>query len=99
MVTKSATFDANGAVIVIDEVIEVVDEVSSVEVPEGLLRRIPAKARSLIYTVGVLLGVAATVAPAVAALLTGEAQILTMSLGGLALALSNLLAKANVKAA
>lgn len=86
-----------GADDVVEVVTELVVELDEVEVPEGILRRIPAKVRGVIYEIGTWLGFGATIAPALAALLTGEAQSLVFSLGGLALALSNMLAKANLK--
>lgn len=92
--TNVANFNASGGLEVVTDVVE---EVAEIEVPEKLLHRIPANIRSTIYSVGVLLGAVATIAPAVAALFTGEAQVLAISIGGLALALSNLLAKANVQ--
>ena len=91
--TNVVKFNAKGG---LESATEVVEELATVEVPEKLLHRIPANVRSTIYSVGVLLGAIGTVAPAVAALLTEDAQMLALSVGGLALALSNLLAKANV---
>lgn len=57
---------------------------------------IPANVRNIIYTVGIWAGVVGTVAPIVAAVLTGETATLVTSVGSLALALTNLLAKLNL---
>ena len=57
---------------------------------------IPARVRSVIYTIGTVLGIIAVVAGPVAAALTGDAQALVISIGGLAQAFTSALAKLNL---
>lgn len=57
---------------------------------------IPARVRSVLYTIGIYLGIVTAVAGPVAAVLTGEAQALVLSIGGLAQALTSALAKLNL---
>jgi hypothetical protein len=58
--------------------------------------KIGAKARNVIYTIGVILGGVGTVGPIVLALLTGNAAVVGASVVGIAYALSNALAKLNL---
>jgi hypothetical protein len=88
--------DAAGAVVVIEDVTEAVKDLEQVQVPPSLLQRIPANVRKALYVAGVIVGAIGTIAPAMASLLTGDAQLLVVSVGALALALNSLLARANV---
>jgi hypothetical protein len=85
---------------VIREVIQEIDRAANAEYVQvtasKVTPKIGSKARNIIYTLGVWLGVAGTVAPFVASVLTGDAANLTASVGSLALALTNLLAKLNL---
>lgn len=58
--------------------------------------KIPAKAREIIYNIGIGLGAFATAAPPIIALLTGDAAIIGASAVGISLALTNLLSKLNL---
>lgn len=58
--------------------------------------KIPSRVRNIIYNVGMWLGFVGIIAAPAAALLTGEAGIAVTSIGALALALTNLLAKLNL---
>lgn len=58
--------------------------------------KIPAKARSVLYTIGIWLGVAVTLAAPVVAVLTGDVKTLAVSIVGVGQALTSLLAKANL---
>jgi len=85
---------------VVQEVIKQVDRAANAEYVQvtasHVTPRIGAKARNVIYTVGVWLGVVGTIAPIVAGAVTGEAAIYVASAGALALALTNFLAKLNL---
>lgn len=58
--------------------------------------KIGAKAREIIYNIGFYAGLVGSVAPIIAAALTGDAQIVVASAGALALAFNSWLAKANL---
>lgn len=85
---------------VVQEVIQEIDRAANAEYVQvtasKVTPKIGAKARNIIYTIGVWLGVVGTVAPIVASVLTGDAANVAASAGGLALALTNLLAKLNL---
>lgn len=81
----------------IDRINDALKEVQAVEVPQSLLARIPKKVRSAMYLAGAVLGVVGTVAPIVAAMLTGEAATMAISLGALALTINSLIARANIR--
>lgn len=55
-----------------------------------------ARTRNILYTLGIVLGTVATAAFPVIAALTGQTQLIAGSAVAIALALSNLLAKANL---
>lgn len=85
---------------VLDDVAEEVNTASESEYIQATVSRvtphIPANVRKVIYTAGIVFGVIGTIAPVVAAVLTGDAQNLVTSAGSLALALTNLLARLNL---
>jgi len=58
--------------------------------------KIGAKARDVIYTIGIVLGAIGAAGAPVVAILTGDAQIVAASVVGIALSLTNLLAKLNL---
>lgn len=85
---------------VIEEVITEMNRAAEAEYVQITVSRVTpkfsAKVREVIYTAGVVVGVIGTIAPAVAALTTGDAQIAIASIGALALAVTNLLARLNL---
>lgn len=85
---------------VIQEVIQEIDRAANADYVQvtasKVTPKIGAKARNIIYTLGVWLGVVGTIAPIVASVLTGDASTLAASAGSLALAVTNLLAKLNL---
>jgi hypothetical protein len=85
---------------VIREVIQEIDRAANAEYVQvtasKVTPKIGSKARNIIYTIGVWLGVVGLVAPIVSSVLTGDAANLAASAGGLALSLTNLLAKLNL---
>ena len=85
---------------VIQEVIQEIDRAANAEYVQvtasKVTPKIGSKARNIIYTLGVWLGIAGTIAPIVASVLTGDASVLASSVGGIALSLTNLLAKLNL---
>jgi len=85
---------------VIQEVIQEIDRAANAEYVQvtasKVTPKIGSKARNVIYTFGVWLGVVGVIAPIVASVLTGDAANLAASAGGLALSLTNLLAKLNL---
>lgn len=85
---------------VIQEVIQEIDRAANAEYVQvtasKVTPKIGSKARNIIYTLGVWLGVVGTIAPIVASVLTGDAANLAASAGGVALSLTNLLAKLNL---
>jgi len=58
--------------------------------------RFSAKARNIIYTIGIVMGVAGTALGPIVAFLTGDTQLYAASAVAIALGLSNLLAKLNL---
>ena len=81
---------------VIDEIERAADSQYIQVTVSKVTPRISAKVRNAIYNVGIVLGAIGTIAPTIAAFLTGDAQLATVSAGALALALTNLLAKLNL---
>lgn len=58
--------------------------------------KIGAKARNVLYTVGIALGIVGSVTPIVAAALTGDAAVAAASIAAIALAGNSILAKYNL---
>lgn len=85
---------------VVQEVIHEIDRAANADYVQvtasKVTPRIGSKARDVIYTTGVILGAVGTIAPIVAGLVTGDAQLYVASAGALALSLTNLLAKLNL---
>lgn len=85
---------------VVQEVIQEVDRAANAQYVQVTMSkvtpRIGAKARNVIYNIGIVLGAVGTIAPVVASMLTGEAEIAVASAGALALALTNWMAKMNL---
>lgn len=86
--------------VVVEEVAEQINDVADSELvavaATQVTPKIPAKVRNVIYTLGIYLGVFATVAQVIGGITTGEAQLYLSSAGTLALSLTNLLAKLNL---
>lgn len=85
---------------VVQEVIDEVDNFATSEYFQVTASKVTpkfnAKTREVIYNIGIYLGALATIAPVVAGVLQGDAQLFAGSIGGLALSLTNLLAKLNI---
>lgn len=85
---------------VVDKVVKEMNEAANSEYIQVTASRvtpnIPAKVRSIIYDIGIWAGVVGAIAAPIAAVLTGDAQVAVNSVGALALALTNLLAKLNL---
>lgn len=85
---------------VVPEVIREIDRAADAEYVQVTVSKVTpkigAKARDIIYTAGIWLGVVGTIAPVIAGALTGEWQTMVASVGAIALSLTNLLAKLNL---
>ena len=81
---------------VIDVANEVLDDPTVQVTVSKVTPKIPAAVRNALYTIGIIAGVAGTVAPIVAAALTGDAQVAIASIGAVALAFNSALAKFNL---
>lgn len=85
---------------VVDKVVKEMNEAANSEYIQVTASRvtpsIPANVRNIIYTVGIWAGVVGTIAAPIAAVLTGDAQVAVNSIGAIALALTNFLAKLNL---
>lgn len=81
---------------VIDVANQVLDNPTVQVTVSKVTSKIPAAARNAIYTIGIIAGVLGTVAPIIAAALTGDTQVAVASIGAVALAFNSALAKFNL---
>lgn len=81
---------------ILETVDNIVDDPTVQATISKVTPKIGAKARAIIYNIGFYAGLVGTVAPIVAASLTGDSQIAVASIGAVALAFNSWLAKANL---
>jgi hypothetical protein len=85
---------------VVENVIDTIDNVTSNETVQVTVSKVTpkigAKAREIIYNIGIVLGFIGTVGPVITAYLQGDAALAAASVIGISLALSNGLAKLNL---
>lgn len=80
----------------IDVIGRVVDDPTVQVTISKVTPRISAKARNVIYNIGFYAGIVGTVAPIIAAALSGNASVAVASVGAVALGFNSWLAKANL---